>query len=1129
MHSVKKLLDTGIKLIIIASFLCSQMYLSEIFLYQKDHSSSAVSVASADTVDPWYDTGYLYRKKITINHTKIPNTDQADFPVLISLTDNSLRTQANGGRVSDANGYDIVFALPDSGVRLDHEIESYDGSSGTIVMWVKVPTLSHSIDTEIYIYYGNASIESTQEDKAGVWDTNFKGVWHLKEDPSGTAPQMMDSTTNTNDGTTSGSMASDDLIGGKAAGALSLDGSNDFISGGNDASLDMATQLTMGMWINSRFLATDVFGVGGKTCYGGGAQDHHYMLSTNGPMLSFTIGDGDCAGTGTNDSLEKVGFFSGYENQWVYISATYNAGAMALYRNGVSLASKTSAITSLKASSDGNFNIGRYPNWNGFYLLGSFDEVRVSSVARSADWIAVEYNNQSDTVIGDTHFITSLSSEESYSLSSLSSWGYRKAINIDSSKVSGTSNLSDFPVLISLASDDDLKARAKADGSDIIFASADVSWANGNQSDELRYEIEGYDPATGSLQAWVKIPALYSSNNSPTTTIYMYYGNSGAGGNTWANINGVWDSNYRGVWHMDEDPSGAAPQEVDSTQNSNVGTSNGSMTSSDRVGGKIGRGLDFDAVDDYIDVSSDSSLDITQEITLEGWFNTRDAWNTTTMFGKSRAYVLALVYPNRIAGYLYTGDYSLLHSRTLEGLYGTNAWNHIVLSYKPSYGYIKIYVNGNEPVYVVQDPKTTAIRTNTESFTMGKNLISSGLYNGILDELRISSIARSEDWIKTGYNNQNSPSTFLVLSSEENTTPSVLSQVTPVATPTNDPTPSFTFNSTKAGSIIYGGDCSSPLSAAVVGDNTITFDPLVDGTHSNCTIKVTTPQGFDSNVLAVNSFLIDTTAPSVSGVSDGITYNTEKTITFYEGTATLNGVPFVSGTTVSRGGDYVLLVTDTGGTTTVNFTIAYGAVFIAPPKPSIKGVTITILDDNMLRLSGIPSDVSQITMSDDPDFINSSWEKAEEGMDISRYAVFDKLYVKFRSIRGAVSDVITWEGGSGIGTALLEGDIVKTPDNPDVYIIKYKGGKAYKRLILSPSVFKSYRHLKWSNLKIITQSQMDTFITSNLVYVSQDPNIYILTPLGDTGRRTILDKSTVYDPDSVYEINEVDRGSYISG
>src|SRR6185436_18216458 len=66
-----------------------------------------------------------------------------------------------------------------------------------------------------------------------------------------------------------------------------------------------------------------------------------------------------------------------------------------------------------------------------------------------------------------------------------------------------------------------------------------------------------------------------------------------------------------------------------------------------------------------------------------------------------------------------------------------------------------------------------------------------------------------------------------------------VTEVTPVATYTNDTTPDYTFNTTEAGTINYAGDCSSATAAAVVGNNTITFNALAEGLHNNCTITVT--------------------------------------------------------------------------------------------------------------------------------------------------------------------------------------------------------------------------------------------------------------------------------------------------
>jgi hypothetical protein len=135
----------------------------------------------------WYNASWSYRKPITIDYTKVSVTNQSNFAVLISQTDPNWKYTANGGYVGKSNGGDIVFTSSDGTTKLSHEIEKYDPTTGQLIAWVSVPILSASVNTIIYIYYGNASC-ADQWSISGTWDTNFKGVWHLKEDPSGTAP-----------------------------------------------------------------------------------------------------------------------------------------------------------------------------------------------------------------------------------------------------------------------------------------------------------------------------------------------------------------------------------------------------------------------------------------------------------------------------------------------------------------------------------------------------------------------------------------------------------------------------------------------------------------------------------------------------------------------------------------------------------------------------------------------------------------------------------------------------------------------------------------------------------------------------------------------------------------------------
>ena len=93
-----------------------------------------------------------------------------------------------------------------------------------------------------------------------------------------------------------------------------------------------------------------------------------------------------------------------------------------------------------------------------------------------------------------------------------------------------------------------------------------------------------------------------------------------------------------------------------------------------------------------------------------------------------------------------------------------------------------------------------------------------------------SSDDSSEDELETAIVAADKKATTIALNIEE---------VTAVTTPTIDTTPNYTFASTKAGTITYGGSCSSSTTIAIAGNNTITLNTLSNGTYSNCTITVT--------------------------------------------------------------------------------------------------------------------------------------------------------------------------------------------------------------------------------------------------------------------------------------------------
>lgn len=203
----------------------------------------------------WYGTsGWGYRKKITIDHDKVSGlnqTEQLNFPILVSRTDDDWRHTGSSGKVGQINGEDFLFTSSDGQTKLSHEIEKYTDTTGELIAWVKIPTLSASADTEIYLYYGNAGCVD-QQDTANVWDEHFAMVQHLQESSANDVAGHPDSTNNSNHGTPKNfnSISTSTTNGtGKIDGADVFDGADDYVDCGSGSSLDNLGPLTVEAWI----------------------------------------------------------------------------------------------------------------------------------------------------------------------------------------------------------------------------------------------------------------------------------------------------------------------------------------------------------------------------------------------------------------------------------------------------------------------------------------------------------------------------------------------------------------------------------------------------------------------------------------------------------------------------------------------------------------------------------------------------------------------------------------------------------------------------------------------------------------------------------------------------------------
>lgn len=357
----------------------------------------------------WYDSNWGYRKKITIDAAQVAGSaDLTDFPVLISMTSNDLKDTGNSGHVGQTDGGDILFTNA-AGTKLNHEIERYVNTTGELVAWVEVSTLDYDNNTELYIYYGYAGA-TDQWSVSATWDgTNYAAVFHMNQDPSGSAPQMKDSDSNTNTGTSAGTMTSGDLVTGKIGQALDFDNSNDSIA---FSDVQSGNNLTTSAWVNLRTRAgsedwdTLIARQDGGSWY----EWHIYAsASDNATTQSAPVFGVDGDDDGVLDATDQTEDSTVLNTStWYYITGTFDGTTLRIYRNGSQVDSTTCTGCTIPDTNQ-NIWIGGNSEW-GEYFDGQIDEVRVSNAVHGADWIATEYNNQNNPAVGG--FLSSIDDEE---------------------------------------------------------------------------------------------------------------------------------------------------------------------------------------------------------------------------------------------------------------------------------------------------------------------------------------------------------------------------------------------------------------------------------------------------------------------------------------------------------------------------------------------------------------------------------------------------------------------------------------------------------------------------------------------------------------------------------------------
>ncbi|MFK8037812.1 MAG: DUF2341 domain-containing protein [Crocinitomicaceae bacterium] len=350
----------------------------------------------------------------------------------------------------------------------------------------------------------------------------------------------------------------------------------------------------------------------------------------------------------------------------------------------------------------------------------------------------------------------------------------KKVITIQGSQITGGPH-SDFPILIDHTDGANLTTAAakvtSASGFDIIFAD--------DNGDPLDFQLELYDGTAGQIVAWVRIPTV---TNGTDVDIHMLYGKASVVTNQ--SSTSTWDSNFEAVMHLGESGNGTDDEFKDGTANGFDGTGGGVAGSGVAAGtpsqsaGKIGFGQDFDdsGTQDHIRLQAVPDATWTG-VTVSAWIFPHDNGDDR-IFGKSwgtgtnqNTWLLRKSVP----GSQSIGSRMRTNTNNNGGFdpfgYSINTWYLATVTWDGSTNTLAVYVNGTLSNSTTLNGVTMFTAPTTDLPTIGNTTTLNRGFDGIIDEPRVASIARSANWIATTYDAENNPEgTFYTIGNEVNNT-----------------------------------------------------------------------------------------------------------------------------------------------------------------------------------------------------------------------------------------------------------------------------------------------------------------------------------------------------------------------
>ncbi|MEM7390700.1 MAG: DUF2341 domain-containing protein [Verrucomicrobiota bacterium] len=308
------------------------------------------------------------------------------------------------------------------------------------------------------------------------------------------------------------------------------------------------------------------------------------------------------------------------------------------------------------------------------------------------------------------------------------------------------SSLTNFPALVVLGtniSGFSYSQFASASGGDLRFM-------DGAQARALSYEVEVWN-TDGDSHIWVRVPELVDSN----TCIFALWGNANTNPPPSTSNGSVWDTNYVMVWHLNET---GGLNIADATALNNDGTMR-NIEDGDWTPGLVGRGIDFDGVDEYgVRMINQPETELTHSMWVRTTADNRGIFSTTfpeqgnpsdRHIHLSNGGVRSRIWNNQA---IVTPNLNLADGQ----------WHQVVRVLGPSAGGQRVYIDGVEQAFGNRAVSDFDWDTHIQIGYCIDAL--SDYHQGMMDEFRTSYTVREPDWIWASWHNVASNDAFICYS-----------------------------------------------------------------------------------------------------------------------------------------------------------------------------------------------------------------------------------------------------------------------------------------------------------------------------------------------------------------------------